>query len=370
MDSHYEFEDIKPLCAITEVVNSIGNDFLRQTLHPDPCAHCALPIHDKFLCRIRDTSYHEHCLNCSICHLRLSASCYERNGQLYCQQHYFESHSPYHCLRCKQGIAPYDVVYKVTPTMTFHAECHKCSRCGKQFSTGQQVSIDEPQGEVYCLPNECGFYTQLEASGSSDGTPIYADEGSPLQNFQEPGPSNLCANLKIDVDEPVLDPTMGGLLDPMSLPFVFPYDHPGFAYVDAFDDDNKFLKRRGPRTTIKQNQLDVLNRIFTTTPKPSKHARAKLAGETGLSMRVIQVWFQNRRSKERRLKHLCNYLRHFEQRGLPPPPMHFPDDLASEVGMDPSTSSLQSLHHPLGEPLHLQIPMYSIEQGGTPKNMH
>lgn len=53
--------------------------------------------------------------------------------------------------------------------------------------------------------------------------------------------------------------------------------------------DSKFLKRRGPRTTIKQNQLDVLNRIFTATPKPSKHARAKLALETGLSMRVIQV---------------------------------------------------------------------------------
>lgn len=36
-------------------------------------------------------------------------------------------------------------------------------------------------------------------------------------------------------------------------------------------------------------QLDVLNSIFSTTPKPSKHARAKLALETGLSMRVIQV---------------------------------------------------------------------------------
>lgn len=33
----------------------------------------------------------------------------------------------------------------------------------------------------------------------------------------------------------------------------------------------------------------MLNEIFATTPKPSKHARAKLAMETGLSMRVIQV---------------------------------------------------------------------------------
>ncbi|KAF7638735.1 Homeobox domain-containing protein [Meloidogyne graminicola] len=69
-------------------------------------------------------------------------------------------------------------------------------------------------------------------------------------------------------------------------------------------------KRRGPRTTISQEQLDMLNKIFETTPKPSKHARAILAIDSGLSMRVIQVWFQNRRSKERRLKHLCNFLRH------------------------------------------------------------
>lgn len=26
----------------------------------------------------------------------------------------------------------------------------------------------------------------------------------------------------------------------------------------------------------------------------------------------LQVWFQNRRSKERRLKHLCNFLRHYD----------------------------------------------------------
>ncbi|CAH8563784.1 unnamed protein product [Schistosoma rodhaini] len=63
-------------------------------------------------------------------------------------------------------------------------------------------------------------------------------------------------------------------------------------------------KRRGPRTTIKAKQLDTLKTAFAATPKPTRHVRESLAQETGLSMRVIQVWFQNRRSKERRMKQL------------------------------------------------------------------
>lgn len=86
-------------------------------------------------------------------------------------------------------------------------------------------------------------------------------------------------------------------------------------FVDV-DDDSKDLsygldedldtalssKRRGPRTTIKAKQLEALRSTFAATPKPSRNIREKLAQETGLNMRVIQVWFQNRRSKERRLK--------------------------------------------------------------------
>ena len=48
-------------------------------------------------------------------------------------------------------------------------------------------------------------------------------------------------------------------------------------------------KRRGPRTTIKAKQLEVLKVAFNNTPKPTRHIREQLAKETGLPMRVIQV---------------------------------------------------------------------------------
>ena len=48
-------------------------------------------------------------------------------------------------------------------------------------------------------------------------------------------------------------------------------------------------KRRGPRTTIKAKQLEMLKSAFAATPKPTRHIREQLAQDTGLNMRVIQV---------------------------------------------------------------------------------
>lgn len=55
------------------------------------------------------------------------------------------------------------------------------------------------------------------------------------------------------------------------------------------EDANSGSKRRGPRTTIKAKQLEVLKNAFAQTPKPTRHIREQLAKETGLPMRVIQV---------------------------------------------------------------------------------
>ncbi|XP_033643223.1 LIM/homeobox protein Lhx3-like isoform X2 [Asterias rubens] len=57
-----------------------------------------------------------------------------------------------------------------------------------------------------------------------------------------------------------------------------------------------------PRTTITAKQLETLKTAYTNSPKPARHVREQLAQETNLDMRVVQVWFQNRRAKEKRLK--------------------------------------------------------------------
>ncbi|ELU05149.1 hypothetical protein CAPTEDRAFT_228137 [Capitella teleta] len=66
-----------------------------------------------------------------------------------------------------------------------------------------------------------------------------------------------------------------------------------------FDLDNA---NKRPRTTITAKQLEALKRAYNESPKPARHVREQLSAETGLDMRVVQVWFQNRRAKEKRLK--------------------------------------------------------------------
>lgn len=49
-----------------------------------------------------------------------------------------------------------------------------------------------------------------------------------------------------------------------------------------------------PRTTITAKQLETLKMAYNNSPKPARHVREQLSQDTGLDMRVVQVWFQNR----------------------------------------------------------------------------
>ncbi|XP_067940646.1 LIM/homeobox protein Lhx3-like [Watersipora subatra] len=63
-----------------------------------------------------------------------------------------------------------------------------------------------------------------------------------------------------------------------------------------YDNTNK-----RPRTTITAKQLEALKKAYRDGSKPPRVVREKLAKDTGLNSRVVQVWFQNRRAKEKRV---------------------------------------------------------------------
>ena len=48
--------------------------------------------------------------------------------------------------------------------------------------------------------------------------------------------------------------------------------------------------------------MEVLKNAYKTSPKPARHVREQLAADTGLDMRVVQVWFQNQRAKMKKMQ--------------------------------------------------------------------
>lgn len=54
------------------------------------------------------------------------------------------------------------------------------------------------------------------------------------------------------------------------------------------------------RTVLTEQQLQTLRTVYQTNPRPDALLKEQLCELTGLSPRVIRVWFQNRRCKDKK----------------------------------------------------------------------
>ncbi|XP_058461863.1 LIM/homeobox protein Lhx5 isoform X2 [Malaya genurostris] len=276
----------------------------------DPCAGCNKPILDKFLLNVLERGWHAACVRCCECHQPLSDKCFSRESKLYCRNDFFRRYGT-KCSGCGQGIAPSDLVRKPRDKV-FHLNCFTCCICRKQLSTGEQLYVLDDNKFIckddYLLGkghHPSSLTDSLMGSGSED-----EDEDEhirpglglgPLGPSDGPlGASDLSVQSMSTDSKTGHDDSDQGSLDGDP-------DCRGDSQAEnKSPDDGAGSKRRGPRTTIKAKQLEVLKTAFSQTPKPTRHIREQLAKETGLPMRVIQVWFQNKRSKERRLKQLTS----------------------------------------------------------------
>lgn len=55
---------------------------------PVVCTECECVIADRYIMRVSGRSYHDRCLKCATCALKLDRSCFVWNEKLYCRQDY------------------------------------------------------------------------------------------------------------------------------------------------------------------------------------------------------------------------------------------------------------------------------------------
>jgi len=297
----------------------------RDSMTLSCCFGCGKPILDRFLLTVLEKQWHVDCVRCHHCQDLLDHKCFFRDGNIFCKEDFYRLYGP-RCGGCLEGISPSDLVRKARDKV-FHLKCFMCHICRKQLSTGEELYILDKdkflcREDYFNLKNnqdllfsddeeEIDEKLSITPLGSSchesplppcslpSQSPPRGPPDSPLNNKLSETNNNLLENgmlTKIKTEEGEYGEMDCG--EPAS-------------EVDKLEQENRSPdatggKRRGPRTTIKAKQLEVLKTAFSQTPKPTRHIREQLAKETGLSMRVIQVWFQNKRSKERRMKQLSH----------------------------------------------------------------
>ena len=249
------------------------------------CSRCRQMISDMTLVKVGDLMLHEACLRCDICDKDLQDSCYTKFGQLFCKEDYYKMFGP-KCHFCHNAFKVNEEI-RNCGQFQFHLECFQCSICHLKLETGMKFGAGD-EGYLYC---ETHFLMMKEKSHD------FQEDGE-IEDT-EAGKCETSFSSEVGSSEDDIKPSFPESPEKS--------DKENDDNEDDQDDDKKDCKdgkRRGPRTTIKAKQLEMLRSIFNQNPKPTRATREQLAKDTGLPMRVIQVWFQNKRSKEKRMHQL------------------------------------------------------------------
>ncbi|XP_039568328.1 LIM homeobox transcription factor 1-beta-like [Passer montanus] len=211
---------------------------------PVRCAGCGRGIRDRFLLRVNERSWHERCLRCSECGRGLRGRCFSRERRLLCGPDY-DRLFPRRCSRCLGAVGRSERILRL-PGRLFHERCLGCGRCGRRLRRGDEFVLRD--GRVLC------------------------------RGHAEPGAAGQDAATAGSEDEEGRDSRRSR---------------------NSEGKDPKRSKR--PRTILSSQQRRAFRASFEVSSKPCRKVRETLAAETGLTVRVVQVWFQNQRAKMKKI---------------------------------------------------------------------
>ncbi|XP_010870181.2 insulin gene enhancer protein ISL-2-like isoform X1 [Esox lucius] len=210
-----------------------------------PCTGCGEPIRDPEVLRVgTDQQWHIGCLYCDECHCPLgeSVSCFLRNGRTLCRTDYGRLFAE-KCKVCGEALLSSDLVVRAGGQI-YHPACLHCSICGALLRPGDSFTLG-PQG-----PRCQAEHTTPEQQNR---------EGDTLKQIKG---------------------RRGGVWERC--------------------EDRLKSRRVRMRTVLSDSQLRALRSCYSQSPRPDALAKLQLSRLTGLNQRVIRVWFQNKRCKDKK----------------------------------------------------------------------
>ncbi|KAJ0065088.1 hypothetical protein NL108_005573, partial [Boleophthalmus pectinirostris] len=289
------------------------------------CAGCHRAITDRYLLRVTDGLWHERCVRCTACGDTLTHSCFLRDRKLYCKKDYALLFAV-RCGGCSEPLSSSELVMHAGSSV-FHLHCFTCSVCSCRLQTGDHCVLRA--GQLMCSRDH---YHQGLVSPTSSDTSKSEDE--------EDEDDELERNRTIRSD----------------------------------DSESKRPKR--PRTILTTQQRRTFKASFEVSSKPCRKVRETLAAETGLSVRVVQVWFQNQRAKMKKLARRQQQQQEQQQQSQEPheqPKQHTVPSCGglSEIEQLSSCSHMQQQQQQMGL-TSLEQPDFDLDpfrQGLTPPQM-
>lgn len=262
------------------------------------CYSCHQRILEASLVKAGEDVYlHETCMRCCECAVRLESRCYVRAGSVYCRADYARLFWP-HCAGCGEEFTPETAVQRLGADRYYHPACFACCRCSRRLEKGERFGRDG-EGRPLCeadflaveeeksvLPQLTNLTISIDQRNKKADYPYSPDKSEEEEVEEDDDKENQASNSSRNVKGEDIE------------------EDEDDGEEEGDKKEGKDGKRRGPRTNITAKQLELLKSVFGSTPKPTRLMREQLAKETGLNMRVIQVWFQNKRSKEKRMHQL------------------------------------------------------------------
>eukprot|EP00096_Caligus_rogercresseyi_P013828 TRINITY_DN6429_c0_g1_i1.p1 TRINITY_DN6429_c0_g1~~TRINITY_DN6429_c0_g1_i1.p1 ORF type:complete len:419 (-),score=151.60 TRINITY_DN6429_c0_g1_i1:192-1448(-) len=293
--------------------------------HRSICAGCGAEIEDQYVLRVSSgLEWHPSCLRCIHCRRILDENdtCFVRNQNIFCKPDYIRLFGS-KCDKCELPFSSEsEYVMKLQNAgKIFHLDCFACLTCGRRLVPGDKFAlrVNEDLGTALL----CREHFELLDKGHLEpqAFTLRCDNVFEENGLSGPPrhPSFHEEVIKREENEGLLDLDEFGEEDESSGSFegylrgergggggqVF-FEDPSScsssssSYKSSKSSSSANRRIGRVRTVLSEKQLSVLQQYYSANPRPDANLKEQLVEMTGLSSRVIRVWFQNKRCKDKK----------------------------------------------------------------------